>query len=154
MGRLYIYWTRDTGSGSSGLTKYNATDGKTALDASDDAATAAWGGNWRMPTIDEFESLIEATTSALTTDYQGSGVSGVILTDKIDVSKVLFFPFGGQCVNGLLKYVGSSGYYWTSTLYEKSVQSGWDIFFGYNQERVAKSSRVRRLGDTIRLVRD
>lgn len=35
----YKYWTGDTGSGSSGMTKYNSTDGKTVLEASDDASS-------------------------------------------------------------------------------------------------------------------
>lgn len=47
------------------LTKYNLDpnseyyDGKTTLDLIDDAAHMAWGGNWRMPTADECEELIE-----------------------------------------------------------------------------------------------
>ncbi|MBO7183017.1 MAG: InlB B-repeat-containing protein, partial [Bacteroidales bacterium] len=47
------------------LTKYNLDpnseyyDGKTTLDLIDDVAHMAWGGNWRMPTADECEELIE-----------------------------------------------------------------------------------------------
>lgn len=38
-------------------TKYNATDGLTILDSSDDAATVNWGSNWCMPTPDQLTEL-------------------------------------------------------------------------------------------------
>ena len=111
----YKYWTADTGSGSSGMTKYNATDGKTVLDAEDDAVTAAWGGNWRMPTTAEYVALGKAVNSVWTADYQGSGVAGVVLTDKTDSSKVLFFPAAGSCYHGSVSNVGGKGDYWSSS---------------------------------------
>ena len=89
----YKYWTSDTGSGSSGMTKYNTTDGKTVLDAEDDAVTAAWGGNWRTPTVEEYTALQEAANIEYTDNYQNSGVSGFICTDKTDSTKVLFLPY-------------------------------------------------------------
>ena len=112
------------------MTKYNATDGKTVLDASDDAVTAAWGGNWRMPTTAEFQALGNAVTSAWTNDYQGSGVHGLVLTDKTDSSKVLFFPGAGFADNGSVSVVGSSGYYWSSSLYSGFVSYAYYLLFG------------------------
>ena len=41
------------------ITKYNATDGKTILEPEDDVAQVLWGGNWRMPTIEEQTELRE-----------------------------------------------------------------------------------------------
>jgi len=41
------------------LVKYSVTDRKTQLDPSDDAAHATWGGDWRMPTVDECEELVD-----------------------------------------------------------------------------------------------
>ena len=109
-----------SGSGSGGgtykMTKYNETDGKTVLEASDDAVIANWGGQWRMPTTEEYVALATATTSAWTADYQGSDIAGLILTDKIDSSKVLFFPACGTCSNGSVYGVGSYGSYWSSSL--------------------------------------
>ena len=122
-----------SGSGSGGgtykMTKYNETDGKTVLDATDDAVTAAWGGNWRMPTTAEFQALGTVTTSAWTSSYEGSGVAGLVLTDKTDSSKVLFFPACGNCFNGSVYVVGSNGYYWSSSLYSSGVQSAYDLYF-------------------------
>ena len=97
-------------------TKYNSTDGNITLEPTDDAVTAAWGGNWRMPTVSEWQALGEAVNSAWTADYQGSGVSGLVLTDKIDSSKVLFFPAAGNCYYGSVYGVGSNGYCWSGSL--------------------------------------
>ena len=56
-GRLYV-------------TKYKASDGKTVLEADDDAATVNLGGSWRMPTQAEAESLINTCTYTQVT-YHG-----------------------------------------------------------------------------------
>ena len=97
-------------------TKYNEGDSLITLESTDDAVKAACGGNWRMPTVSEFIALGEAVTSAWTADYQGSGVSGLVLTDKTDSSKVLFFPAAGYCSHGSVSNVGNGGNYWSSSL--------------------------------------
>ena len=97
-------------------TKYNEGDSLITLESTDDAVTAAWGGNWRMPTVSEFIALGEAVTSAWTADYQGSGVAGVILTSNAD-GATLFFPACGYASFGSVLDVGNFGYYWSSSLY-------------------------------------
>ena len=44
------------------MTKYNATDGKTELDAEDDAARVILGGRWRTPTRAEMDELVNKCT--------------------------------------------------------------------------------------------
>ena len=136
----YKYWTADTGSGSSGFTKYNNTDGKTVLDASDDAAVANWGGNWRMPARADLDILFGAVNSEWTSNYNDSGVAGLVCTDKTDSSKVLFFPAVGRCVQGNFRYPGVLGDYWLSDIsytridhaYYLNIKSGfsptWNSF--------------------------
>ena len=119
-----------TSPGASGQTKYNASDGKTVLDICDDAARANGGGSWRMPTTAEFQALGTATTSAWTSSYEGSGVAGLVLTDKTDNSKVLFFPACGYCYNGSVNDVGSYGLYWSSSLFSSNVQYAYYSYFG------------------------
>jgi len=102
--------------GTTGMTKYNASDGKTVLDICNDAARLNWGGSWRMPTKDEYVALGEAVNTAWTANYQGSGVSGLVCTDKTDSSKVLFFPACGSCNDGSVRAVGSWGDYWSSSV--------------------------------------
>ena len=48
----YKYGDGTSSPGAEGMTKYNSTDGKTVLEAADDAAVANWGGSWRMPTTE------------------------------------------------------------------------------------------------------
>ena len=45
------------GGSSSNFSKYNASDSKTVLDPEDDAAHVNMGGNWRMPTFEEYKEL-------------------------------------------------------------------------------------------------
>jgi uncharacterized protein (TIGR02145 family) len=111
------------------MTKYNATDGKTVLEASDDAVIANWGGSWRMPTTAEYAALGAAVNTARTADYQGSGVAGMICTDKTDSSKVLFFPACGNCGYGSVNNVGSDGYYWSSSLISSDVKNAYSLYF-------------------------
>jgi hypothetical protein len=125
----YKYGNGTSSPGATGMTKYNYTDGKTVLEASDDAARANWGGQWRMPTTEEFAALGNAVNTAWTADYQGSGVAGLICTDKTDSSKVLFFPACGVCYNGSVLGVGSGGRCWSSSLYSSNVQNAYYLYF-------------------------
>ena len=127
----YKYWTSDTGSGSSGFTKYNSTDGKTVLDTSDDAVQANWGGAWRMPTTDEYVALgnaidfIDADGNIISGDKKRttlSGVTGIYVADKTDHSKRLFFPAAGYCYDGIVDFPHSYGQYWSSSRVYSTVQ--------------------------------
>lgn len=149
----YKYGNGTISPGSSGMTKYNSTDGKAVLDLSDDAARANWGGQWRMPTTDEYVALGNAVNTALTADYQGSGVSGLVCTDKTDSSKVLFFPAAGYCKNGSVTNVGSYGYYWSSSLDLSILIRAKDLLF-YSGGAVWGGTRGdnRSLGSHVRPV--
>ena len=124
-----------TSSPSASMIKYNySANGKTVLEASDDAAQVNWGGSWRMPTKDEYVALSTAVNTTWTTDYQGSGIAGMICIDKTDSSKVLFFPACGYCSNGSVGNVGNRGSCWSKSLNNDSSQSAYGLFF--NDDRV------------------
>ena len=110
----YKYGNGTSSPGETGMTKYNDTDGKTVLEAVDDAAVANWGGSWRMPTTDDFQALGAAVNTAWT---QVNNVYGMLCTDKTDSSKTLFFPAAGFCSNGSVREVDNSGGCWSSSLY-------------------------------------
>lgn len=111
------------------MTKYNDSDGKTVLEASDDAVQSNWGGSWRMPTIAEFVALGNAVNTAWTASYQGSGVAGMICTDKTDSSKVLFFPAAGYFGDGTVYHSDSINSYWSSSLVTSEVQAAYCLYF-------------------------
>lgn len=52
-------------NGTSTMTKYNKTDGKTTLDPEDDAAHVNMGSDWRMPTKEQSIELFKETTQEL-----------------------------------------------------------------------------------------
>lgn len=103
-GKKYFGWEDyKYGNGSyreGNPSKYNSTDGLTTLEQSDDAAQYAWGGNWRIPTKDDFTALSAAATSTWVTDYNGSGVSGIVITSNADSNKTLFLPAYGGLYRG------------------------------------------------------
>ena len=142
-GKKYFGWadykySNNGGSRASDMTKYNSTDHLVTLEASDDAAIANWGSEWRMPTTEEFAELSAAIdfidsggttisdTNKLTTL---SGVTGILVADKNDHSKRLFFPAAGYCNRGSVYSVGSRGRYWSSSLGTSSVIYGRRLYF-------------------------
>ena len=142
----YKYGNGTSSPGATGMTKYNATDGLTTLEAVDDAAVANWGGSWRMPTTAEFQALGAAVNTAWT---QVNNVYGILCTDKTDSSKTLFFPAAGGCNNGSVN-VGSSGNYWSSS---NSSQLAYFLYFGSGNANWSNNA-PRSLGFAVRPVLD
>ena len=73
------------------LTKYSNTDRRSQLAPVDDAAHVNLGGGWRMPTVDEFEELINNCTWEWTTL---DGVNGYNVTSK-KTGNSIFLPITG-----------------------------------------------------------
>ena len=107
------------------LTKYNSTDGKVVLDLEDDAAHAHMGGDWHMPTKEQFEELTANTTSTWTSQ---NGVNGRLFTSKVNGNSV-FVPAFGDVDDGDVNDVGSYGYVWSSSVDEESLNSAWGLYF-------------------------
>ena len=58
-------------------------DDKRILELADDAAYANLGAGYRTPTCGDWKELFENTSQEWTNNYQGSGVSGYILTSTV-----------------------------------------------------------------------
>ncbi|MGM9817931.1 MAG: InlB B-repeat-containing protein [Paludibacteraceae bacterium] len=127
------------------LTKYNTdsdygtVDNKTVLELDDDAARANWGGAWRMPTDAEWTELRENCTWTWTSDYNGTGVAGRIVTSKTNGNHI-FLPAAGYRYYDDL-YAGYYGYYWSSSLdtdypyRARGVRFYSDYVYGINYDR-------------------
>lgn len=102
------------GSSAASLTKYNQADGLNLLQAEDDAARNAWGGEWRMPTRDEFQELIDNCDI----DYNATmdGYPGVRLTSRVAgyENASIFLPAAGWIQDEYHLYDGGLATYWTS----------------------------------------
>jgi hypothetical protein len=106
-----------------------------------------------MPTTEELQALGAAVNTAWTTDYQGSGVAGLICTDKTDNSKTLFFPAAGDCNNGSVKDINNNGYCWSSSLNSNNRQGAYTLLFS-SFGASWRSSYGRAYGFTVRGVLD
>lgn len=122
------------------------TDDLTILQLSDDAARAKWGSDWRMPTKEEWDELLENTTNTWTTQNE---VHGWLFTASNGAT--IFLPAAGYCYEEGLSDVGSIGFYWSSSLSTDSPYRAWDIHFrsGY----YVSSKYYRYGGLSVRPVR-
>jgi len=74
---------------------------------------------WRVPTQAERNSLTNTTyvNQTWTTNYLGSTINGCVLTNNPNDGNTLFLPVAGyrDPLDGSIIYVGTDGYYWSST---------------------------------------
>lgn len=80
------------------------------LTAKYDAATANWGGSWRMPTLTEMKELINNCTWTWTTQ---NGVNGYEVTGPN--GNYIFLPATGIRIDTWFYDAGSDGHYWSAT---------------------------------------
>ena len=134
---------------SSTFTKYNSTDGKTVLDAEDDAAVVNMGGEWHMPTKEQYEELLNTTyvTNAWVTNYQNSGVNGYLFT-SVKNSNTLFIPAANMVIDGNVGNVGISGYVYSGSLDSYNVDCGSFLYFDSGGVLVSNESRCS--GQSVR----
>ena len=139
---------------SSKLTKYctnssygynGFTDDLTTLLPEDDAATANWGDDWRMPTKEEWQELYDNTTCTWTTR---NGVDGRLFTAAN--GKSVFLPAAGYRNGTSLS--GSTGDYLSSTLYSNVPSRAWELSFGSDNCSMSSYGH-RKLGLSVRAVR-
>jgi len=104
---------------------YGTVDNKTVLEAADDAATANWGGSWRMPTKAEQDELRTECTWTWTTQ---NGVNGYKVISKKNGNSI-FLPAAGYRSHSSLSRAGSDGNYWSSSLSTGSPNYAWFVFF-------------------------
>ena len=137
---------------SRNFSKYNASDSKTILDPEDDAAHVIMGGNWRMPTLDEYKGLCLNTDIYLVPtegeEIQGTAqeqrgsvfidwtsqaegtVKGVKFYKKGDKQTYIFVPAASGANGGSLQDVGQRGQLLSSSLDSSHVWLGWNFYFG------------------------
>jgi len=93
----YKYATYDSTTDGYVMSKYNGTDNKTSLDISDDGARINMGGEWRMPTQEEYNRLLQLTSEFIEKD----GVTGLQITGTN--GNKMFIPAVGIALNGSIE---------------------------------------------------
>lgn len=119
-----------SGNDNGNYTKYNDTDNKMTLELADDAANVVMGGDWHMPTSAQCAELLDNTTSSWTTDYNGTGVAGMIFTSNNNGNSI-FFPAAGVVIGGGSDGHGEGFSIWSSSRNSNSW-SAWDMG-GYSE---------------------
>ncbi len=146
-------WCEGTGGT---LIKYNwksgkgLVDNKMTLDPEDDAAHVNWGGDWRMPTIDEMHELIDNCTIVWTTE---NGISGCRFTSKKEgyKDKSIFLPAAGR-IHSSIDRLGVWGSYWSSSLDTDYPWCGTNLTVSSVNKAMTRGLDDRYIGLSIRPV--
>ncbi len=116
---------------------YEKNMGSIAGDPQYDAATANWGGSWRMPTNNEIKELInqcewEWITFGEKNGYKVTGPNG----------NSIFLPAAGDRYGTSLEDAGEDGYYWSATPSEDYASFACNLSF--NQDGINRFRYSRR----------
>lgn len=125
--------------------KYNSQDEKMILEPEDDAVHVNLGGDWRMPTQEEFDELIKHTNNKA---FTFNGVKGRKFINKKDESKFIFIPYSGYCNYGQRHKLGVGGYLWSSSL--SKLCKAWAHALGFIGSDILVISDCRYIGFPIR----
>lgn len=157
---LLTKYCNDSSKGKDGF-----TDALSVLEASDDIVTVKLGSDYRMPTNDEWNELFNEayTYNVWTEDYNSTGVAGRIVYKKKNggdytTSDIhIFLPAAGIRRGLELKFVGSGGNYWSSSLIADNPQHMDSPQLAYFRLFSSDSSDLinggRCLGFSVRAVR-
>lgn len=129
---------------------YNGfTDNISELAHNDDAAYVYWGPTWCMPSIEQFDELINSsyTTTEETTQ---NDVNGLKIT-SLKNGNSIFLPKAGFYSDSSLTGAGSRGAYWSRTLYSDFPYDARYLTFGVTGTRTTFFSRFD--GRSVRPVR-
>lgn len=141
---------------------YPADPPATWSDATDPCRQAS--GNWRIPSKSEFDNLVTAVLPSKNVYIDGELVkttatgwfastkdskrSGIVFYDGS--ASVVFLPATGYRYGSSYNSTGSSGYYWSSTLYESNTSYAYYLDFGSYYCRVY--NYYRNYGYSLRCV--
>lgn len=131
--------------------EYGIVDYMAQLELSDDVAYVNWGRNWRMPTRDQLDELINDSYTTITDPIQ-NGVHGLKITSKKNRNSI-FLPSAGRYQGTELIISGRDCGYWSRTL--NSTRSYWAQFLYSTQtigSNITVGSDVRYVGRSVRPV--
>ena len=164
----YTYWSKYVTNST-----YGTVDNKTTLESWDDPAIWWLGSEYRTPTYTEFQELynhcggansgsLSGTTSVSSKGTYwvaaGTTVNGIKYTNPgrlfvgQDVTKRVFFPASGYCMDSSVSSAGSTGRYWASSLQSNNTQSAYSFEFASGSVSPTDNSR-RFYGYPIRPVK-
>lgn len=159
----YYIEVKDGGYVHRGFKQFNKA-GLSLLGTDYDTAHNIMGGNWRMPTSDEYNELItkcELTATNLKNengnplkDEEGNIVLSYVEVVGPNGNKIIF-PSGGR--KEADEYIKREGFYWTANMFnrESDMENAMAACLGsYMRGPMALNKRNKGLGFNIRAVMD
>lgn len=146
--------TGTTYTGGFDETSYNRAGGaqniRGNLSGRNDAASVNLGNNWRMPTDEEMQELIDNTNIQRATI---NTVYGFKFMKKSDNSVYIFLPAKTFYIGNDGGETSSYGQYWSATIAYSSDHGKYlDFAYKYNKNNVSIDTAWRRFGAVIRAV--
>ena len=120
-------------------------DSLRVLEPMDDVAAVQWGGQWRMPTREDWEELLRETTCTVA---EQNGVKGRLFTGSNGHS--LFLPNTGFFLDDAL-ICPNLGIYWSSTLQTSFQTVAWSYHSDMDECHVC-GTYERSRGHCVRAV--
>ena len=112
-----------------------------------DAAKKHWGGNWRMPTNQEFDDLNNKCDWSWTTI---NGVAGYVVRGRGDyAANSIFLPCAGYGNGTSLNNAGSNGHYWSSASDPHGNYNAWRLDF-HSSDHLSYWYNFRYYGQSVR----
>jgi hypothetical protein len=90
-----------------------------------DAARVGWGGNWRMPTKDEF---IELKDNCDWTWVDNDGRKGYFVTSRVNGNTIVL-PVTGYCEGSAISCGDTHGVYWSGTENAMDMENSYGLGF-------------------------
>ena len=113
-----------------------------------DAAKKHWGGDWRMPTKQEFDDLISKCDWTWTTV---NGVRGYLVRGRGEyASNSIFLPCAGRGYGTSLNIAGTYGVYWSSVPYSGYRHGAWILSFDSDSHYLHDYFDYRYYGQSVR----
>ena len=142
--------------------KYDDTKDVSILPKNRDAAAKHLGENWRIPTKEDFQEIVDTFTDddytwkkeTKTADDGTTILLGWRVTSNVGKTKgnSLFFPAAGF-YHEILGYDGNTGFYWTANRYEEWPYNAWQFSVDENGPSI-RHDGGRKYGCSIRPVYD
>lgn len=134
---LYVYPSSDT-----------PPDNKETLDLEDDAAQSKLGDGWRIPTIEEWQELMDQCEWVQATI---NGIDGYTVSSKVNGNS-FFIPYAGWVSGNTIIDQGSYGDYWSSSRSVSRPFVAKSISFGQSRGILSREAWHRYNGLSVRPV--